>query len=858
MNTNNMNTNNIRTSIKEIKDYGATWYCGKESLDACLTFANSKKNTFIVAFDYWIEGMEKPTKVYGSYKNANTFNNKTRDIEIEQRCFYVVIPENTKCCLFGDLEWSLNWKTVDEIKNKFIQIVLTTLKEANINDVKEKDFLFSNASNIVILKGSLHVHLPKIIFDNIKEQQKFFNAVYRQLTEEWFFIDQSEKQYIEKTFIDFSVYNKNRQIRLPYCSKKNQKNKEIGIRPLIPENEDDFDITEWCITDLSHAGSEEVNLEEFPSDIICAKRKQWSKSLIQGIIDQEKIPVTIHTLNNNLITLKNKTKNRLCMLSDTIHENNNSYLTIKNNQLNYHCHSETCKDKHKVIYTFENKEKFLYNEPPFKKHYMEYQKNKDKFIITKDKDVIITEAFYKFRNDCCLEINSYTKIINGGEKMYVLYRVNDGKNTSWFSKFNSSFLETYQEYNVFIGITCIFGPNYWLKKYTNKEKFIKEDCRPYENPNDCLPTTFNTYMGFDITKEIALEKGSTDSNAMTIILDFLLKSWAQNDQGLFNWILDFMANILQKPYIKMKVCLVLQGREGAGKGMIIQLLASIIGQTHFFQPSSPEDIFGTFNSMMDNKLFCFLDEMFWGGNKSDTGKLKKLLTENVRGSNVKYGPMRRMSNLINWVMASNEEWIVPAGSGARRYTVVKVNDDLLYMNEADKKALYSFCPFTFANFLYNRDISKFNPHKHYKTNALRDQKILSMPPVDKFWLSKFDNIRDFGGNRNKKMIYEEFINCASTTYKISDKAFWLASENIFGKWKSTRRQIGSSVTRVTMIQVPPLEELIIKFNIIYDCEMYESPEIIDDDDSITSHSPSPSPSPSHKRLIVDGGIGGSM
>ena len=62
----------------------------------------------------------------------------------------------------------------------------------------------------------------------------------------------------------------------------------------------------------------------------------------------------------------------------------------------------------------------------------------------------------------------------------------------------------------------------------------------------------------------------------------------------------------------MKTSIVLQGSEGTGKGMIVQLLAKIVGNIHFFQPSSQDDMFGSFNYMMDNRLLCFADEMFWG------------------------------------------------------------------------------------------------------------------------------------------------------------------------------------------------------------------------------------------------------
>ena len=79
--------------------------------------------------------------------------------------------------------------------------------------LQDKEFLFANACESLQNNGSLHVHVPSLHFNTIAEQQRFFNAVKLVLDTEvndWFFIDETKKSYIMKTFIDFGVYNKNR------------------------------------------------------------------------------------------------------------------------------------------------------------------------------------------------------------------------------------------------------------------------------------------------------------------------------------------------------------------------------------------------------------------------------------------------------------------------------------------------------------------------------------------------------------------------------------------------------------------------------------------------------------------------
>lgn len=346
--------------LQIIKDLNSEWFLGcseDQPLYKCLENAELKKHKFIVAYDYFVEGMNRPTKVYGSYKNSKIFYRSTNTIEDVQRCFYVIIPENTKCCLFSDLEWDISWKSIDEIKYKFIQIVSKTLKQKSEIEVQVDDFLICNAS--VENKGSLHVHLPNVCFNDISEQQKFFNAVYEELDDDWFFIDESDKSYILKTFIDFGVYNKNRQIRLPYSSKMNKNG--VGVRPLIPEDEENFDFQQWTIVDLVDCNAEDaVDVSTYPSEISCNKRNVWSKELVQEVVDNLGLDVSVDTFRGkNLIPLRNKKSIRVCPINGEENKSDNAYLVIKDNKLHYYCHDENCKGQSKIIHQFEEERKVI-------------------------------------------------------------------------------------------------------------------------------------------------------------------------------------------------------------------------------------------------------------------------------------------------------------------------------------------------------------------------------------------------------------------------------------------------------------------------------------------------------------------
>ena len=58
----------------------------------------------------------------------------------------------------------------------------------------------------------------------------------------------------------------------------------------------------------------------------------------------------------------------------------------------------------------------------------------------------------------------------------------------------------------------------------------------------------------------------------------------------------WFANLLQKPWERTRVVLVLISKEGTGKGMVItDVIGEIIGQQCFLSESRKDNIFGTFN-----------------------------------------------------------------------------------------------------------------------------------------------------------------------------------------------------------------------------------------------------------------------
>lgn len=73
-------------------------------------------------------------------------------------------------------------------------------------------------------------------------------------------------------------------------------------------------------------------------------------------------------------------------------------------------------------------------------------------------------------------------------------------------------------------------------------------------------------------------------------------------------------------------------------------------------------------------LFVFLDEAVWGGDKKTEGKMKQLLTERRVLFEPKGIDTMALDNHINVLIASNEDWVIPATGDERRFFVLNPNE----------------------------------------------------------------------------------------------------------------------------------------------------------------------------------------
>lgn len=205
---------------------------------------------------------------------------------------------------------------------------------------------------------------------------------------------------------------------------------------------------------------------------------------------------------------------------------------------------------------------------------------------------------------------------------------------------------------------------------------------------------------------------------------------------IIRYVWAWLADIIQRPGNKPGVAIALKGGKGVGKGMFAQPILKILGR-HAIQIQSRDLFIGRFNGHMADKVFVFLDEAYWHGDKAAEGKLKGFITEPTLPIEQKGIDAYTVDSFHRVLIASNEAHVVPAGMDERRFLVLDVKDD-----RQQDKAYFGALAQEMKNggvealmsWLGRYDYKGVELRTAPNTAALMGQKLRSLEPHAAFWL----------------------------------------------------------------------------------------------------------------------------
>lgn len=246
-------------------------------------------------------------------------------------------------------------------------------------------------------------------------------------------------------------------------------------------------------------------------------------------------------------------------------------------------------------------------------------------------------------------------------------------------------------------------------------------------PNPSSPSMLNFWVG-PIEPDT---KGSA-----SLILNHLRQVICSGDTISFEYLIGYLAHMIQKPAEKPGVMIVLLGRQGTGKGMFFNLLRAIWPRTTL-QVTDVEQVVGRFNACLERNFAVCMDEALFAGDRKALDRLKSQITEPQINIEQKYQPARSIGSVHRFFAASNHDHFAHVEMDDRRFVFLRVSD--VYQQNTDYFALLvsaindPAAVGAFVHYLQGVDISSFEVRKKPKTNEHLAQKIKSLQGFHRYW-----------------------------------------------------------------------------------------------------------------------------
>merc|ERR1739848_542768 len=168
--------------------------------------------------------------------------------------------------------------------------------------------------------------------------------------------------------------------------------------------------------------------------------------------------------------------------------------------------------------------------------------------------------------------------------------------------------------------------DYWYNRFAGAQKYNREtfNPRPPLTLGSAKPNELNTYEGFTVAPS---EKTMNECLAnIQPWIDNIKSIWAKDNKILHEYIFNWFSHLIQRPWQKTRVALIVLGEKGATKGITVAPIVKLIG-SHAVELTQGDHVSGNFNAVLLNTLLVIMNEATWGGNKSAQYVIRSLITD---------------------------------------------------------------------------------------------------------------------------------------------------------------------------------------------------------------------------------------
>jgi Family of unknown function (DUF5906)/Primase C terminal 2 (PriCT-2)/RepB DNA-primase from phage plasmid len=245
----------------------------------------------------------------------------------------------------------------------------------------------------------------------------------------------------------------------------------------------------------------------------------------------------------------------------------------------------------------------------------------------------------------------------------------------------------------------------------------------------CGQDECNFWQGFAVQPMRGTDKAQS-------MLDHIEKVICRSDPTEFEYLIRWLAWIFQHPGEAPGVCVVLKSNnEGTGKSTLGEAIQHIFGH-HGMMINDPDRLLGRFNDHLEHIGFALLEEAVFAGDPRITDRIKSRLTASTVPIEGKGRKTHSTPNRLAAMSCTNHDHAIDASADARRWFVVEVSPERKGDAAYFKKLHGDLRDGGYEQLLYyfqNYPLGDWHPRNPPQTNALKRQKLLSMPN-DYAWL----------------------------------------------------------------------------------------------------------------------------
>jgi hypothetical protein len=327
----------------------------------------------------------------------------------------------------------------------------------------------------------------------------------------------------------------------------------------------------------------------------------------------------------------------------------------------------------------------------------------------------------------------------------------------------------------------------WMKN--NDEIRMYDSMNLYPNPALCPPNEFNIWIPFAMERveEFTWRKDILDD--FQYFMKYVICGHKEHHTNFpqYDYMMDWLAHMVQRPEQKPGKCPVLVSLQGSGKGTLERIIARLLGANRVFNTSTPEkSIWGDFNGEMKDAFLVILDEAEKKITTAAAGIFKNLITQgNLRINEKHVSAFIAISNHRFMVTTNNMDGGIMVQDGDRRFFVLRMSDhkkgDAAYWSKWSK-VLDDFTDDsawkTIYDWLMAREIGDFMNTETPKTEFQRNLEVSNKEPIDSWledmvyqWRRMPASVRNDAQHKEKKMTGMEVMSSYSTFCKQNEFDF---------------------------------------------------------------------------------------